>query len=135
MASPVTRWVNNMTWMATLRPLRTSSSTSLLSSATRVLWALTSGLMPLRSWKKVWASSITTWTKGQEGEGPRCQASAQPSHQQSRKAGAVPGRSMLMGARSGSRYRPRSPITPGRCCSAGTATQPQVSARYPATFW
>ena len=31
-----------------------------VTSATRALWALTSGAVPLRSWKKVWASSITT---------------------------------------------------------------------------
>jgi hypothetical protein len=46
MASPVARWVKSMTWMATLRPLRTSSSTSRDSSATAALWALTSGLVP-----------------------------------------------------------------------------------------
>jgi hypothetical protein len=78
MASPVARWVKSMTWMATLRPFRISSSTSRDSSATRALWALTSGLVPLRSWKKVWASSITTMTSGQDGEGPRCQASVTP---------------------------------------------------------
>ena len=70
MASPVARWVNSMTWMATLRPLRISSSTSRDSSATRALWALTSGQVPLRSWKKVCASSITTTTSGQLGDGP-----------------------------------------------------------------
>ena len=37
------------------------------SSATRALWALTSGEVPLRSWKKVWASSMTTTTSGHEG--------------------------------------------------------------------
>jgi hypothetical protein len=79
MASPVARWVSSMTWMATLRPFLISSSTSRDSSATRALWALTSGLVPLRSWKKVWASSITTTTSGQDGEGPRCQASVPPS--------------------------------------------------------
>ena len=78
MASPVARWVSSMTWMATLRPLRISSSTSRDSSATRALWALTSGEVPLRSWKKVWASSITTTTSGQDGDGPRCQASVTP---------------------------------------------------------
>src|SRR5215203_3203938 len=78
MASPVARWVRSMTWMATLRPLRISSSTSRDSSATRALWALTSGEVPLRSWKKVWASSITTTTNGQLGDGPRCQASVTP---------------------------------------------------------
>ena len=79
MASPVARWVSNMTWMATLRPFRISSSTSRDSSATRALWALTSGEVPLRSWKKVCASSITTTTSGQVGDGPRCQASVMPS--------------------------------------------------------
>jgi hypothetical protein len=78
-ASPVARWVRSMTWMATLRPLRISSSTSRDSSATTALWALTSGEVPLRSWKKVWASSMTTTTSGQEAEGPRCQASVTPS--------------------------------------------------------
>jgi hypothetical protein len=48
--------------MATLRPFLISSSTSRDSSATRALWALTSGLVPLRSWKKAWASSMTTTT-------------------------------------------------------------------------
>ena len=67
-----------MTWMATLRPLRISSSTSRDSSATRALWALTSGAVPLRSWNKVCASSITTTTSGQDGDGPRCQASVTP---------------------------------------------------------
>ena len=57
--------------MATLRPFLISSSTSRDSSATRALWALTSGLVPLRSWKKVCASSITTTTSGQDGDGPK----------------------------------------------------------------
>ncbi len=53
--------------MATLRPFLISSSTNRDSSATRALWALTSGEVPLRSWKKVCASSITTTTSGQRG--------------------------------------------------------------------
>jgi hypothetical protein len=40
---------------------------------------LTSGAVPLRSWKKLCASSTTTTTSGQAGEGPRCQASVTPS--------------------------------------------------------
>ena len=79
MASPVARWVRSMTWMATLRPFLISSSTSRDSSATRALWALTSGEVPLRSWKNVWASSITTRTSGQDGDGPTCQASVTPN--------------------------------------------------------
>ena len=76
---PVARWVNNITWMATLRPFLISSSTSRDSSATTALWALTSGEVPLRSWKNVCASSITTTTSGQDGEEPRCQASVTPA--------------------------------------------------------
>jgi hypothetical protein len=56
--------------MATLRPLRISSSTSRDSSATLALWALTSGLVPLRSWKRVCASSMITITSGQDEDGP-----------------------------------------------------------------
>jgi hypothetical protein len=52
-----------------------------------------------------------------------------PSHHDSSDAGAAPGRSTWAGASRGSWRRPRSRISPGACCSARTATQPQVSAR------
>jgi hypothetical protein len=56
-------------------------------------------------------------------------SSAQPSHHDSKEAGAVPGSSTRAGASSGSRRSPRSRTTPGAGCSARTLTQPQVSAR------
>jgi hypothetical protein len=62
-------------------------------------------------------------------------SSAQPSHHEVREAGAVPGRSIQAWVSSGSRCSPRSRIRPGRCCSARTLTQPQVSARYDAARW
>jgi hypothetical protein len=62
-------------------------------------------------------------------------SSAQPSHQEVRLAGAVPGRSIRAGVSSGSRCRPRSRISPGPSWMARTVTQPQVSAREPAARW
>src|SRR4029453_12232185 len=56
-------------------------------------------------------------------------SSAQPSHQASRDAGAVPERSICAAVSSGSRCSPRRRISPGPCCSARTLTHPQVSAR------
>ena len=120
MASPVARWVRSMTWMATLRPLRTSSSTSRDSSATRALWALTSGLRcPCARGRRCAPHRSRPRPAATTRDGPRCQASVTP-----RTWAMAPWRSTISRCTRRSTSRTSSKVVLGR--QPGPRDQPVV---------